>query len=286
MSIAAHFDSILSEMPIGNLQKLGDWEKGAKQRGYDKPSIGILSNDNGVEKIRKLWGKVDQTFDLYFLRSSDGWKHTEVGEVSEDWVRENLKIDIPIDYDHTTVIFTNNKGSEKVPMTAWTLAHRFGHACRRYGGNKDMQNTWTYFNNEYEVLVKQISSEIYGHQLGKSGPSGWGDQGSHDSYMRNRKIRLEISQGLGTMKSARDRNLRNHEEFLYELVAQYMITGRVKLNRNLPDILQVRQNWGRPDGPYKRRDADVSGYIEDFENKAASIADEIVQRSVGRIYVM
>jgi hypothetical protein len=281
-------ESVLVEMPVGKFELLGDWSPGAKPRGYDKPSIGIVTSPAGVEKIRQKWAKVNETFDIYLVRSAKGYKFKEVGEVSPQWVHDNLGLDLEYDDNKVTMIYTNNKGSEKVPMTPWTLAHRFAHACQRESWtNKD--NPFNSIDRDLEQALKQIAQIAYG--IGR-----YKDYSSYASAYSNggpdkRVIFRAICQSLGTMKSCRDKNLRNYGEFVYEMLAQYMITGRVSLNRRLDKVLATHFAWGNPSGHWHRQLspeqlASIDEVISNLEVSAENYAYETLRRAISRIYVM
>jgi hypothetical protein len=126
---------LLSEMPITGFQLKGQWGPDAKRRyGYSQQDTGILENPKAVEKIHRSWSNSRHDFDLWFLRTARARHHVEVGEVSEDWVLENLgDEEIRPRPDVITVIFTNNTGAEKIPMTAWAIAHRMNYPPAKDG---------------------------------------------------------------------------------------------------------------------------------------------------------
>ena len=271
----------LFEMPISSIQKVGDWGPDDKPRGYDKASIGILNSERGIEKIKHLWRRVDHEFDIFLVRSAKGWNHTEVGEVDEAFIRKTLELDVPLNSDHATIFFTNNKGAEKVPMTGWTMAHRFGHATRR-SRDWGMADVWKRFDRGYADVLTEIG-QCYG--VTTTTARDWG-YGANDNYAEKAAIRRGIAHALGTMKSARDKNLRNDTEFLFELLAQFMVTGKCTLNRDLPRQIATRYAWGHPQGPWKRHEAGIIHEIEYFEQMASETCREIVDHAIGRIYVM
>jgi hypothetical protein len=123
---------LLSETPISSFGLLGDWGPESKKYGYKKDDIGILTSPTGVEKIKQKWAKTRQDFDLYFVKSKEGYlisrSSGNVGEVDEKYLKEKLKINIPIDHEHITVVYLSNVGTDRMPMNYWTIAHRFGHA--------------------------------------------------------------------------------------------------------------------------------------------------------------
>lgn len=111
--------SVLAETPIDQFQTIGDFSKGSSfTRKADRA---ILSNPKAVEKIKDKFSGVEQTFDMYFVNTKEGRKYSEVGEVEENFIRNELKLDTPINRNNITVFYTNNKGDEGV------MKIRFNH---------------------------------------------------------------------------------------------------------------------------------------------------------------
>jgi len=154
-----------------------------------------------------------------------------------------------------------------MPMTAWLMAHRLGHAIRK------KNNTWDHFTSEVERDFGRISTEAY--HMGEV------------SY----EALLTLANAVGTMRSARMGNLRNFYEFNYELLAQRLLTGHIKFNP-LPRCIRPdrRMAWGNPIGrqycadPEELREWDyvLEGYVDQYEY----ILDHVMESLVGKMYVM
>lgn len=216
-------ETALNEMPINKFELMGNWGPKDRKYGYNKQDIGILTSPKGVQKIHKKWSNSTNDFDLYFLRSAKAYKFIEEGERSAAWVKENLGVDIQPNPNSVTVIFTNNKGTEKIEMTGWMIAHRLGHAIRR------TQKWEELITNELYKDLKPIVDNVYGLQHGEL------------------PVMKAIAHSIGTMRTAREQNLFSFYEFAYELLAQWITTGKITFN-DLPQCLKLdkRQAWGRP----------------------------------------
>lgn len=225
---------LLQEMPIGNFELRGKaWEKGPAKNlhSYDRRDVGILTNDNAVQKIKDKWFKTQQTFDFYFVRSPKASQYRQEGVVTPEWIKEKIGEDIQPRSDTITVIFTNNVGAEKIPMTAWAMAHRFGHAI---SGTRE----WTDFQREVNYYLKNIFDNLYSFQ------ANFGSGYDRDSYAKTQKFGQFLANGIGTMKSARDNKIFRFGEFYFELLAQYLISGQIKFN--VPPKQLGKSNFGRP----------------------------------------
>lgn len=272
---------LLSEMPISSFNTIGNWSKEAPRKyGYNSQDAGIIGNPNAVNKIIKSWNNTKQNYHLYFVRKPKAWLHREIGEATPEWVKENLKLDIPEDENAITVIFTNNIGDEKIPMTSWTIGHRFGHALVRNS------SVFNYFHKEVVNDFTKILEEIYNFKL-SYGEFGYSRSGE---YVR---LMTSLMQSLGTMRSAREGNLRNIQEFPMELIAQYLITGKIKFNP-LPKFIisRNRKAWGHDasEKKYSKQDEvlidQTNLKIQYLASKYESKLDSILENSVGKIFVM
>lgn len=264
-----------SEMAITNFKKIGDFGPLAKRNyGFDKKDAALLNSERAIQKIHRSWSNSKNNFSFYFLRTKKAYKHVELGQVSPEWVKENLELEIQPKEDEITVIFTNNTGTEKIIFTAWAIAHRLGHSIRKV---KEFE---IYFLKELEKDFREILKNVY-------------QRSSSYEYRADEKDLRNLAFALGTMKSARDRKLVNFYEFPYELMAQYIITGKIKFNP-LPTslILQRKMAWGRPNDTTTRSkvsDEELQEWNEMLDGHAQKYEyhlDTIFDGLVGKIFVM
>jgi len=297
------FKKWLAEMAV-NMRHLGNWshqkalpfvtDPGEKKDlakfkdyGWKWDDFQMLNNDVALEKIAKKCSRVSADIDAYFLRSYQASKHIEVGEVDTEYLERELglkvvsRIDpskppqnqIVINPNAITCVFTNNQGAERMPWSCWTMMHRLGHALRR--------------TPRYQEYTKALSKElidilerIYG--ISKSGPG----------YLRESGLEKELRalcNAIGTMKSARNGNLRNYFEFAHELFAQYLTQNQITFNP-LPQNFGKRYAWGRPSPKH------FAQHGTDLEEESEALLtlshdmeyyiDQAISGAVGRIFVM
>jgi hypothetical protein len=230
---------LLVEMPINKLELMGKWAPNDRPRGYNQQDIGILTNPKGVEKIHKVWSNTKQKFDIYFIRSPKAQKYTQVGITTSQWIKEAIGVDIQPNPDSITVVFTQNKGVEKIPMTGWAMAHRLGHALV-YDATNSRYNPGPLaeFFEQVDKDFARLTSQLF--------PNSQPDE--YGRYANPNAVKpIHLAYAVGTMKSARERNLFRVQEFAFELFAQYLLTGKVKFNPLPRNILRTNQMaWGRP----------------------------------------
>lgn len=275
-------------MPI-QVKTLGNWEDKDKRYRWDKPSIGLLTNPVGVQKIVQKWSRLPQQFNAWMLKGPGASKHVEIGEVSPTYLMDNLKLkivpnptqldEINIDPNAINVIYTQNVGTEKGPMNYWTIAHRFGHTVRR------KNQTWDYFTRELEKDILNLMQSVFGRQPSKEDMYGQYYNAKGQQFLK------QFANALGTMGSARKGQVRDFGEFPHELLAQYIITGKITFNR-LPFKIVDRYAWGkpqhiRPQWALKQDDFEQwNEFIVHMEEKYQQLLEEILESSVGKIFIM
>jgi hypothetical protein len=259
--------------------------KSAPQYGFGKDDIGILTHPAGQNKIINKFKNATDNFEIYFVRVPSGRDHLETGEVSEEWVQKNLGVNIPTDEDKITVVYASNSSAERMPMTAWTIAHRYAHSVYDdYGFNE--------FTEHVDRTLFDWMEEVYGRpvkvRIDKSRVRG--DTG-HKFDRRSVGLDYEnnmryLAMALGTMKSCRDKELRTYLEFKFELVAQYLTTGHIKLNplpREFGPKGWGRQTiWSRNEKVRQEINEDMEGNARGFEQ----MLEMAMGNHTGRIFVM
>lgn len=271
----------LTEMPIDQFQTIGDFSKGSSFT--KKTDRAILTSPKAVQKIKDKFANTNQAFDMYFVNSKEGRVHKEVGEVQEDFIRNELKLDTPINDNNITVFYTNNTGDKGVMMTAWIIAHRFGHVVRKLPG-------WHNLCREVNETIQRLMQEAYEKpmKLSKDGVT-LGSDFFEPTGNLNEKILKNFYHQIGTFKSARDKKLNTQYEFMYELLAQYL-TSKISFNP-LPKYIPVKYAWGKPvegvrfTGP----DGDLDyyqSYLRNLEESFADYAEYLLGDCVGKIFVM
>lgn len=264
MNLLLFKEWIFNEMPITRFDLVGNWDKDAPQRGYNRQDVGILTNPKAVEKIHKKWSNTEYDFDFYFVRAKNAWKQREIGKVSREFAKEQFGIDVPQNDDKITIIFTNNIGTEKIPMTAWAIAHRMSHSLR-------MQFEFSHYftkqiEKDFNELIKELNVRI---------------------------TPLELAYNLGTMKSCRERNLLNFGEFIHELFAQYIINGKVTFNKITNQlILDKKYAWGRPNFNKvnlrfnQEEMIEINELVENMANSYTDNLNQIMGAFYNQIFVM
>ena len=284
---------LINEMPISRYSLMGmnNWKPNAKRAyGYNAQDIGILTNPKAIAKIHKSWKNSKNNWEFYFSRSSKAWKHIEVGQVSSQWVKENLELDIQPVEDAITIIFTNNRGAEKIEMTSWLIAHRLGHAIRK----EDVFKKYFRIESDFKEILKDVYNIDISSMEVRNRNRYYDYGGGYNRPIENTdKYMKALAYAVGTMRSARQWELRNFYEFQYELVAQYIITGKITFNP-LPKSLKIdnKMAWGRENPTMKYSiidDEDFEYWNEVLQNHASTYEqnlDSIFSSLEGKIFVM
>lgn len=278
----------LSEAPIGDYETIGDFNKNSSIR--DPRDRAIITNPKSIERVKQKFNNTSYNFNLYFVNMPKATHHKEVGEVEEQWVIDNLGKDI-LDKVNTknnaiNIIFTNNSGDQRVPMTPWIIAHRIGHALvRREGLNQ--------FNNRENPMSSAFSDLIQHTAYVLENGYGLHNRGLPVNVMQlsnaSRPIQL-LFKGfwteIGMFRSARTNSIRDWFEINNELIAQYITTGSVKFDE-MPKRFKVGKSYVslRNDGDDIAIEEAQSMY-EMMDEMMEQEYERVLSYATNRIYVM
>jgi hypothetical protein len=238
-------------------------------------SNGIVLNEKAISKVKRLWEKVPYKFNFWMTNivSNPGTLRVPLmpvvtgiedfhnsSTIMEKRVHSNLStlIDqIHFKDDSINVIYVSNFTNPKqyMPITAWISAHRLSHAFQFTSGSRNLSSLKDYWELERDLTELIIETGEHYHLFNKNSPTR-GDRKLDKRLIDVKRnysairtyydtIRLcdllitdigLISCSLFTMRSARENMLHNPIDFVGELIAQYLLTGRVKFNPLSPVI--------------------------------------------------
>jgi hypothetical protein len=272
----------LFESPISDVSLLGNWERSSSFR--DPRDRKLLQSPKAIQKMKVQWKYPEETMvNIICVNSADANKHTEEGEVTLDWLRQKM----PRDFDQIeplikpseiNIIFTNNKGSERVPLTGWVMAHRFGHALQASHARANAAYYWGEAGRELTHYMFELMKVYHigrpNWQLGRA-------KGFYD--LATITPLRGLMHAIGTFRSARDKNIRNPLEFLYETFAQFVFTGKITFNEPPRSFRYGHHHYGcRDDDDYEM----AGRYVDDLAYQLAEYFGVAVGYSEGKIFVM
>lgn len=263
----------LFEAPIDNFTKIGNWEKNSSFGTTDRA---ILNSPKGVQKIITKWKNTPVSFNVMMVNNPEGRRFQEWGLVSDGWLQENLPRTIADpNYsrrdDAVNVLFMSNTGDQRVQMSGWVLAHRFGHALGARESSRDFKDAHDHL---YQMLSPML--ECYGLKVP-----------AYYSFNLQRPLELELLHffhAIGTFKSARDRRIRNPNEFFLECFAQYMVEGSIRFNP-LPVTYKAGRHYRKFDGTDMDREY-FSGGLEDLAEGLREHFINALHYATGQVFVM
>jgi len=179
---------------------------------HESPLVDLtVSDENPISgkrghaalKAYERSGKLEQAF----RKSHHNWHivsmNTRPGQIPKDVIKKdaiNLVLSFAPDDQH--------------PLTPWMIAHQVGEAL---GGDRSLIAALL-------MIIKHKLGYEYKNEFPGRPDKEW-DQ--HDPYLQYDRDIIKIIQTMGTMKSVRDNNLGDAGEFVHELFAQYVITGKI-----------------------------------------------------------
>jgi hypothetical protein len=238
IDIADHVQE-LNEAPLADYQPMGDFEKPGPFRGTDKR---LIPHPTNQLKTARFFEQTPYDFRLFFSNIPGTGRYSEYGPMEPRVVQEifgkNAEQILAGHENAITVVFVGNKGDSKVMLTPWMMAHRIGHAIQAGVRMRGGQGAWKEVEDHFFRGVNQILDDYYGQK----GPPNRFD--TQVDWSRD-KMYAALFNAIGTQRSSRTGQIRRPYEFLYELFAQYLGTGEIKLNPLPKQKDYGRKAWGR-----------------------------------------
>ena len=242
----------LVETPIADYAFIGD----PKIPGtFEEPDLKAISNPKWHAKLIKTFSRVPFPVNIYLLNGVDNKVNNGLVNDSDEMNiprKRNVTITalnlgiilpdiqgcykpddfefnfgfLPPNYTNSlSVLFTNNFGDEKMPLTSWMVAHRIIHAI-----SVD-QTHYTRNNGEVALAFASYWRAIQSVM-----------QASGGKYLRIRgELRSvgtpsDIYSKVSNLKSAQNRDIKRGGEFYIELATQAFLTGDFYFNLDSLDL--------------------------------------------------
>lgn len=280
----------IAEAPVDTFQTIGDFDKGASFG--DRRDRELIKHPVTLTKVKDFFQNTSVDFDFYFVNLTGRRRFAEKGLVKPEFLftpypqglgitKEQLK-NGSLNDNTITVFFVGNTAGEKVPMTAWTMAHRFGHAIRREYAFVQLTN---WLETEFEEVLREYNID----KTKTSGGVNYDDygRGGFGTYPdTHRLVKASLFNQIGTMRSAREGKIKRYFEFYYELFAQYLKDGKITLNRLKPVIRKKYGAYGREETAWAKNIEDVNDRIASIERDFSYYAEDALSELVGKVFIM
>lgn len=233
INIIAH---LLTEAPITSTELMGDPHADTyPQRnasfdtgtGFSKADRRLLKSPKGIEKVIRAFSKTQHHFEIFFANTDavDGDDDGDNDRV-DDWAK-SLQAGVHDEFgiikgrtDVIRMVLLSNLSpinAGRMPVSGWTLAHKIGHALQ----DEVYRTGWT---GDLADRIREINME-----LNRIGDLSAGIEPVPSSGLF---LYSYTTSDILTMKSARYNKINTEFELFAELIAQYLVVGRIKLNVN------------------------------------------------------
>jgi hypothetical protein len=171
----------------------------------------------------------------------------------------------------------SNAGAEHVVMTPWTMAHRIGHAIQSRG----RAYSWKEIENHFFLQINNILRDMYNKPIDMTNRMEFSQRSEYNSLFN----------AIGTQRSSRQNLINRPYEFLYELFAQYLATGKVQLNPLPIRLPYGKKAWGNPTRwlTLNREDRDDQTRKQVTETLALDMEilfNDVLNEATGQVFVM
>ena len=284
-------EDTVDEMALSTYKTMGDFDKPGPFTGADKKLVPHAKN---IEKATKFFEQTPYDFRLFFSNIPGTGKYGEYGPMTPDQIRKIFGADaeeiIQGSEDAITVVYVGNRGEAKVMLTPWVMAHRLGHAINAGARGTRTGHVWTAAEKHFFTTVNSTLAEHYGKV--DRGPSSY--LGRPKAEQANINLTPEYNalfNAIGTQRSSTTGKILRPYEFLYEIFAQYLGTGKITFNPLPANLTYGRKAFGNPTKFMNIKPE----YRDEFSRKEAAdrlaydmelMFDSVLSGSVGKILVM
>lgn len=284
----------LSEAPIGDYALVGNWGDKEASNGFrHAQDRKIIQSENLIKKVRRKFGNTEHMLNFYFINLPGTSRFAETGVMTPEALAENMPQAWKLIQEREAaqgtdasqsinVLYVGNAGTGRVPMTAWIMGHRLGHAVNAARGAKK-SNSWNDLEREFSQQLITMFREVYSWKVSLTSGYGYG-QGMQLPLWSDPDV-AKFLEEIGTMASARNGKLGGRPyEFMYEMFSQYITTGKLEF-RELP------KRFGRSKSVRYVRDEEMREmYSRDlnlwFADHLTSYMDNVMYEATGKYLVM
>ena len=281
-------NEIITEAPLTDYVPMGDFNKpGPFHSKVDKK---LITHPTNQLKTAQFLENTPYDFRLFFSNvSGTATTYKEHGAVYpaviEGLFKEQAQQILTGSEDAINVIFLGNFGVDRVMMTPWIMAHRLGHAIQastRTG--RDVVVSWKEAERHFFNTINRTLEEVYRKDMGRGSYSS-----SYDVKWDKASEYNAIFNTIGTQRSSREKQIKRPYEFLYEIFAQYIKDGQVKLNPFPKSLGYGRMAWGNPTkgmNAYQMSDEELANMAETLSTDMGYMFGDVLSECVGKIFLM
>jgi len=278
-------EDTVDEMALASYKTLGDFDKPGGFRGVDKR---LVPHPKSELKAAKFFEQTPYDFRLFFANKPGLGQYQEYGpmtpvQIVKVFGEEDAKKILDNHDDAITVVYVSNRGDQKVMMTPWIMAHRFGHAIQA-GTRRDKWSAWQETEKLFFSTVNRLLDEYYGKV-------GFYFRKADQPNFNLTPEYNALFNAIGTQRSSRTGQIRRPYEFMYELFAQYLGTGTITLNPLPTNLGYGRKVFGNPSKylnikPEFRDETELRQASEILARDMELMFNDVLGNSVGQVYVM
>lgn len=227
MKISELLEDIITEMPIRDIQRIGNF---SKPRSITRPEdLAIAQSPKYEAKLRRYFEKSEYPIDVWFVNAQtkasglQGWelKPRKGASVADKYAVANYDAIFKGQVKPTphpgviTIVMAYSQDAEDggLPMTPWIVAHKIGEAFY----------TNTYPRKPFEALV-QLGLRS-GYRSDYMDDENWHKLSSLEQAQRE----SWFYSAFLTTKAGRENKITGFQEMVAELVAQLIVVGGIRL---------------------------------------------------------
>lgn len=242
------YETIIQEAPIGNVSRLSDYfgkEEENPTTSYStkkKVDINLMRSEKYAKHLKdNFFKKIPFVIDIIFNDPHKRPKEKQWGDAYLTMMRaikpnrQRIKAVI----ENQPMEDTKEYGEGNKILTPWIIGHRIGHALfqignayrgdiKKYGSiqkDKISQNVGQYYSSIHKTILEYFE---------KINPN-FKNEGEHEANVFGQFYNYpKMYKLVSKFRSAREEKVLSIEEYIHELVAEYLVKGKIDFNP-IPD---------------------------------------------------
>jgi hypothetical protein len=188
-------------------------------RRFNQVDVDFFNSAAGMAKVKARLERTNHNYEIVITTLAPAGDTRFFGPQSTKYIKEEIAPNVPnlIAPNKLTWIFAHNVTSQHVPLTAWMMAHRFGHM--------------TFFNRD-ETGVEHVDKIVMTtFALGLQQMCDYDIGDKYHIMSNDDEPACAVSRLLMTMRTARTCNMPSSIDSAAEMLAQFLLTGKVTFLR-------------------------------------------------------
>ena len=290
--------SDLFEMPIRQITNVGNFNNSHGFKHADDRRA--LTSEKLITKLKLKMAKAKYDFVLYFVNVPGAgklnfaglvtdWDNIQYGETLPQKAKDQILADREkgLQNDAITIVFVDNRSTDRMPMTPWIITHRIWHAFDPKVGAFNYQSELIKrLEHKLNLVAADILNNVYTVNMPYLLGGGYSSEKTPTFFRPGECGFREFKafyQTIGSSRAAREGKLSFPTEIFPDFFVEYLWTGKIKF-RPLPETLKIGRSLYKAIDPIALDQANLN--LESEATKLVSAIENMLDATVDEVFIV